>query len=229
MCGRITQKSPPDQLGLEIATLIEPLDADDALVGRYNGAPGQRHWVLRQHPETKERRLGRLWWGLIPHWIKDPGPKVKPINATAERVASAPMFRAAYARRRCLVPVDSFFEWRRTAGKGGKQPYAVGMRSGRPFGLAGIWEGWRHPETGDVIRTFCIVTCPANALMMPIHDRMPVIIEPEAYDRWLSPLEPDPHDLLVPFNAEMMHAWPVSTRVNRPENDDASILEPAPL
>jgi putative SOS response-associated peptidase YedK len=225
MCGRITQKSPPDQLGLEIATLIEPLEADDRLAGRYNGAPGQRHWVLRQHPETGERRLGRLWWGLIPHWIKDPGPKVKPINATAERVASAPMFRAAYARRRCLVPVDSFFEWRRSQAKGPKQPYAVAMRDGRPFGLAGIWEGWRHPETGDVVRTFCIVTCPANELMTPIHDRMPVIIPPHAYYRWLSPLEPDPRDLLVPFEAGAMQAWPVSTRVNRPENDDPSVLE----
>jgi putative SOS response-associated peptidase YedK len=99
------------------------------------------------------------------------------------------------------------------------------MRDGRPFGLAGIWEGWRHPETGDVVRTFCIVTCPANELMTPIHDRMPVIIPPHAYDRWLSPLEPDPRDLLVPFEAGAMQAWPVSTRVNRPENDDPSVLE----
>jgi putative SOS response-associated peptidase YedK len=228
MCGRITQKSPPDQLGLRIVTLIEPLHADDnALVGRYNGSPGQRHWVIRQHPDSGERRLGRLWWGLIPHWVKAPGPRTKPINATAERVAGAPMFRAAYAKRRCLVPVDSFFEWRAPKGSSPKQPYAVAMRSGEPFGLAGLWEGWRHPETGDVIRTFCIITCDANELMARVHDRMPVIIRPESYDRWLSPLEPDPRDLLVPHDPEAMTLWPISPRVNRPENDDASILERA--
>ena len=109
MCGRITQKSNPKVLGLKIATLVEPLSEAPP---RYNGAPGQEHWVIRQHPETGERPLDRLRWGLIPDWIKEPSPKLKPINATAERVASAPMFRAAYAKRRCLVPIDSFFEWK---------------------------------------------------------------------------------------------------------------------
>ncbi len=227
MCGRITQMSNPKVLGLKIATLVEPLYEAGAVPPRYNGAPGQQHWVIRQHPETGARHLDRLWWGLIPHWIKEPAPKLKPINATAERVASAPMFRAGFAKRRCLVPVDNFFEWAKIKGKGGKQPYAVAMKSGEPFALAGIWESWRHPESDDIVRTFCVITTAANQLLAGIHERMPVILEPSAFDRWLSPLEPDPRDLLVPYPAEPMTMWPISLRVNSPVNDDAAILEVA--
>ena len=107
------------------------------------------------------------------------------------------MFRQAYAKRRCIVPVDNFFEWKAIKGEA-KQPYAIALQSGKPFGIAGIWEGWKHPETGEVIRTFCIITCPANELVGNIHDRMPVILPPEAYERWLANIEPDPRDLLVP-------------------------------
>jgi putative SOS response-associated peptidase YedK len=225
MCGRITQKSDPRVLGLTITTLIEPLN--EAPGPRFNGAPGQQHWVIRQHPQTGERRLDRLWWGLIPYWVKEASPKHKPINATAERVASAPMFRAAYAKRRCLVPVDSFFEWAKVKGKGPKQPYAVGMKSGQPLALAGIWEGWRHPGTDEIFRSFAVITTAANDMLAAIHDRMPVIVPPEAYDRWLSPLEPDPRDLLAAYASEPMTMWPVSVRANKPDNDDVSILERA--
>ena len=129
MCGRITQKSLPNQLRLQIAYLVEPLD----LPPRYNGAPGQEQWVIRQHPDTGERTLDRLWWGLIPHWCKDVDGGRKPINAKAETVASLPTFRDAYKRRRCLVPIDSFFEWRAIKGLKPKQPYAIGMKSGEPL------------------------------------------------------------------------------------------------
>jgi putative SOS response-associated peptidase YedK len=224
MCGRITQKSDPRILNLSIATLIEPLAA--AAAPRFNGAPGQEHWVIRQHPKTGERRLDRLWWGLIPHWIAEATPRHKPINATAERVAAAPMFRAAYAKRRCLVPVDNFFEWAKVKGRGPRQPYAVAMKNGEPFALAGIWESWRHPDTGEIVRTFCIITTPANAMIDAIHDRMPVILPRQAYDRWLSPVEPDPRDLLVPYPSDLMTMWPVSRQVNKPDHDDASVLAP---
>ena len=139
------------------------------------------------------------------------------------------MFRAAYAKRRCLVPVDSYFEWAKSEAQGPKapkQPYAIGMKSGEPFALAGIWESWRHPDSGDLVRTFCVITTGANALLAPVHDRMPVILPPPAFDRWLSPEEPDPRDLLMPFADEAMTVWPVSPSVNRVANDDASILEP---
>jgi putative SOS response-associated peptidase YedK len=224
MCGRITQKSDPRVLSLSVATLIEPLT--EATGPRFNGAPGQEHWVIRQHPKTGERHLDRLWWGLIPNWIKEATPRHRPINATAERVATAPMFRAAYARRRCLVPVDNFFEWAKAKGKGPRQPYAVAMRSGEPFALAGIWESWRHPETDRVVRTFCIVTTAANEMIDAIHDRMPAIVPPQAYDRWLSAIEPDPRDLLVPYSSDLMTMWQVSVRVNKPDHDDAAVLAP---
>jgi putative SOS response-associated peptidase YedK len=224
MCGRITQKSDPSVLSLATATLIEPLT--EAPGPRFNGAPGQQHWVIRRHPKTGERHLDLLWWGLIPHWIKEAAPRSKPINATAERVATAPMFRAAYAKRRCLVPVDSFFEWAKGKGRGPKQPYAIGMKTGVPFALAGIWESWVHPETGEIVRTFCVITTAANGMIDAIHDRMPVIVPPQAYDRWLSPAEADPRDLLVPYPSDLMTLWPVSLRVNKPEHDEASILTP---
>ncbi len=221
MCGRITQKSPPNQLGLSIVSLIEPLHVPP----RFNGAPGQEQWVIRQHPDTRERTLDRLSWGLIPHWCKEPDGGRKPINAKAETVATLPSFRDAYKRRRCLVPIDNFFEWKAIRGLKPKQPYAIGMKSGETFALASIWENWKKPETGEWVRTFAIITTNSNELVRAIHDRMPVIIPPESYDRWLSTLDPDPRDLLVPYPAGPMTMWPISTRVNKPENDDVSILE----
>jgi putative SOS response-associated peptidase YedK len=169
--------------------------------------------------------LDRLWWGLIPNWIKETAPKLKPINATAERVASAPMFRGGYAKRRCIVPVDNFFEWIKAQTKGPKQAYAIAMKDGEPFALAGIWESWRPPDSDEIVRTFCIITTTANDLLAPIHDRMPVILAPHSYDRWLASIEPDPRDLLVPYPGDPMLVWPISARVNKPDNDDAAILE----
>ena len=193
---------------------------------RYNGAPSQELLVLRQHPETRAYKLDYLRWGLIPHWIKEPNPKLKPINATAERVASAPMFRAAYAKRRCIVPVDNFFEWKAVKGQLAKQPYAIAMKNGDPFAIGAIWETWKHPASGELARTFCIITTTANELLAEIHNRMPAIIPRPAYTRWLANIEPDPRDLLVPYPAEQMRMWPISTRVNKPDNDDPDVLIP---
>jgi putative SOS response-associated peptidase YedK len=228
MCGRITQESNPARLGLGLVSvsLVEPLYA---LPPKYNGAPGEEHWVIRQKPRTGERTLDRLWWGLIPYWCKEANGGRKPINAKRETVASLPAFRDAYRRRRCLLPVDNFFEWRAIKGASARQPYAVALKSGEPFALAAVWENWKRPGTDDWLRTFAVITCPANAMMAAIHDRMPVIVAPEAYDRWLSDIEPDPRDLLVPYPAELMTMWPVSARVNKAANDDAQILDRAEL
>jgi putative SOS response-associated peptidase YedK len=225
MCGRITQKSPPDQLRLTILMGTPDDPRVTKAKARFNGAPSQELLVIRRHPKTGETLQDLLRWGLIPNWVKEANPPTKPINATAERVASAPMFRQAYAKRRCIVPVDNFFEWKAIKG-GPKQPYAIALKSGKPFGIAGIWEGWKHPQTGEIIRTFCIITCPANELVSEIHDRMPVILPVEAYERWLANIEPDPRDLLKPFPPELMTMWPISTRVNKPDHDDPAILDP---
>ncbi len=222
MCGRFTQTNK-DLPGFETAVLDEETDSR-AGQPRYNGAPSQDFWVIRRHSETGLYHRSKLIWGLIPYWVKEPGGGRKPINAKSETVANLPTFRSAYAKRRCIVPIDNFFEWRKT--KPPKQPYAICMKGGAPFGLAAIWENWRHPDTGEWVRTFCILTCPANDLVDQIHDRMPVILPPIAYERWLSPLEPDPHDLLVPFPSDPMRMWPVSTRVNSPKNDTPDLLYP---
>ena len=219
MCGRFTQTTGE----LSGLTTVTPEATD--VQPRYNGAPGQDFWVIRRHPETGQYHRDRLTWGLIPHWCRDASGGRKPINARGETVANLPSFRAAYAKRRCLLPIQNFFEWRKAKGAGPKQPYAIAMKDGSPFALAAIWESWQWPDTDEIVRTFCIITCPANALIATIHDRMPVIIPPDAYERWLSPLEPDPSDLLMPFPPELMTMWPISTRVNSPANDDPSILE----
>ena len=221
MCGRIIQASGPLRYAL-----VDGLDVNDSRVGnlprRYNGAPGQDLLVIRENHRTSERSIEPLRWGLIPNWTREARPKVRPINAKAESIARTPMFAEAYARRRCIVPVDGFFEW--AGRKGARQPYAIGMRDGSPFALAGIWENWKNPETEEWQRTFAIVTVPANALVGTIHDRMPAILRPEDYERWLGP-EADAHDALKTFPAEPMRIWPVSARVNFVREDDAALLE----
>jgi putative SOS response-associated peptidase YedK len=225
MCGRVIQSSGPLRLAI-----VDGLDISGSQMGnvrpRYNAAPSQELLVIRQNHKTSERSLDSIKWGLIPCWCKDPKGGRKPINAKAETVAKLPMFRDAYAHRRCIVPVDGFFEWRATKGARAKQPYAIAMKDGSPFGLAGIWENWCDPSTGEWERTFAIITVPSNELVGQIHDRMPAILEPTTYDRWLG-LEPDPRDLLITCPSDPMTMWPISTRVNSPANDDASLLEPS--
>ena len=225
MCGRVIQKSGPARLSLR---LVEGLDGQAHRFGnlppRYNGAPSQDLWVIRRNPATGERLLDLLRWGLIPHFCTEK-PKPPPINAPAESVRDKPLFREAYAKRRCILPIDGFFEWKAIRGEKAKQPFAIAMRDGAPFGLAGLWENWQDPKSGEWVRTFCILTTRANALVRPIHHRMPLILPPSDCGRWLSD-EPDPRDLLKPFPAEPMTVWPVSTRVNSPKNDDPGVIEP---
>lgn len=223
MCGRVFQSSPPADLGLG---LVEGLEAGFPGAPRYNGAPGQDLLVIRRNPETHGCTLDPLRWGLIPSWAKS-RPKPPPINARAETVARLPMFRAAYAKRRCILPIDGFYEWKAAeAGRAkdrAKQPYAIAMANRRPFGLAALWENWQEPGTEAWTRTFCVLTTQANSLVGDIHDRMPVILPPEAYARWLGP-DPDPADLLAPFPPEPMAAWPASTRVNQARLNEPGLI-----
>jgi putative SOS response-associated peptidase YedK len=134
------------------------------------------------------------------------------------------MFRDAYAKRRCILPVDGFCEWHAIRGAA-KQPYAIAMKDSLPFGLARIWENWLDPSTDEWERTFAIVTVPSNDLVGEVHDRMPAILEPRGCERWLGP-EPNPRDLLITYPPEPITMWPISTRVNSPANDDAALLDP---
>jgi putative SOS response-associated peptidase YedK len=170
---------------------------------RWNGAPSQELLVIRRNHQTGAVSLDPLRWGLIPYWCQDP-------------------------KGGCIVPVDGFFEWKAIKGQKAKQPYAIAMKDGSPFGIAGLWENWRDPTSGEWVRTFAIITTDANELVAEIHDRMPLILAPTDYARWLSD-EPDPGDLMRPFPAEPMRMWPISTRVNKLENDDPSIVEPIEL
>jgi putative SOS response-associated peptidase YedK len=157
MCGRIIQSFRPLRLAI-----VEVLEVSDSRMGnirpRYNAAPSQELLVIRQNHKTGERSLDLIEWGLIPHWCTDPKGGRRPINAKAESVSTLPMFRDAYAQRRCIVPVDGFFEWRAIKGARAEQPYAMAMKDGSPFGLAGLWENWRNPTTGAWERTFVVIT-----------------------------------------------------------------------
>lgn len=149
--------------------------------------------VVRVHPETKQRHLDLLIWGLVPYFTKDLKSARKPINARAESVTTSPLFKAAFARRRCLVPAGAFYEWQKIAG--GKQPYAIARADGQVMALGGLWEGWRSPE-GEVLRTVTIITVPANSDVAELHDRMPMIVEERDWPAWLGEAEADPVALL---------------------------------
>jgi putative SOS response-associated peptidase YedK len=152
---------------------------------RWNAAPSQD--LLGHPPQSQDRRaLDPLRWGLIPNWCKDPAGGRKPINAKCETVRDLPTFRDACRKRRCIVPVEGFFEWKAIKGQRAKQPYAIAMKDGTPFGLAGIWENWKETASGEWLRTFAIITTDANELVAQIHDRMPVILAPGDYARWLA-------------------------------------------
>jgi putative SOS response-associated peptidase YedK len=225
MCGRIIQAAGPLRY-----LFVQGLDVRDNRLDnaprRFNAAPGQDILAIRQNHRTGEVSLDLLRWGLVPHWTTEPKPKLRPINARAETIARTRMFAEAYARRRCLIPVDGFYEWQ--VGPRGKQPYAIGMADGAPFALGGVWENWKDPTTGEWLRTFAIVTVPANDRLAPLHARMPLILGSGDYARWLS-AEEDPADLLAPFASEAMRYWPVSVRVNSFREDDNGLIREVAL
>ncbi|MDQ0393241.1 SOS response-associated peptidase [Labrys monachus] len=230
MCGRIRQSGP----GLP-GLISEPGTAEEDLArawrAHHNGAPAQWLWVIRREPGTGRNVHDLLQWGLLPHWVKDPHGIQRSINARCEGIQSKVTFKAAYRSRRCLVPVDMFFEWMKTAGggkpsKGPRQPYAIAMADRSKFALAGLWESWTDKATSQVTRSFAIVTCPANSLVGQIHDRMPVIVAPGDHERWLANIEPDPADLMAPYPPGLMEMWPISSKVGNPRYNEADIADP---
>ena len=184
-------------------------------------APTQDPMVVRRHPETEDRHLDLLQWGLLPYFSKHPVHAKRPINARAETVKISGTFRSAFSKRRCLVPADAFYEWKPV--EGGKQPYAIARQDGQPMALAGLWEGFRWPD-GKVLRTFTIITY-ANEIIGELHDRMPVILEPPYRPTWLGEVEGDPAALLRPTSEDVLKVWPVGKQVNSPRNNGAELLE----
>lgn len=220
MCGRYFLTRPPAAL----ARLFRTVDPVPNHPARFNVAPTQDSLVVRRNPETGARHLDLLRWGLVPIWAKDPAIGSRMINARSESVAEKPAFRDAYAKRRCLVPIDGFYEWAPIEGQKRKQPYAVAMEDGSPMVLAGLWERWRAPD-GSILRTFTVVTCPATPRLVPLHDRMPVVLPESAWPVWLGEEEGDPAAVLRPMDGEAFRVWPVSTRVNAVREDDAGLLD----
>jgi putative SOS response-associated peptidase YedK len=214
MCGRVLQ--PSDHSEIKIQPDFGTDFAEPKVDARWNkpratpklsvngpndARPGQELQVWRRHPETGEPIEGQLRWGLIPHWMKT-RPKFQPINARAETITEKRMFCDAYAKRRCIVPMQVFYERDHS-----RRLHAFGMEDGEPFGVAGVWENWRNPE-GHWERTFCIITVAANKLVSAVHDRMPAIVPIEHHHRWLG-TESDPRDLLRPYPAKLTKEIPL--------------------
>jgi putative SOS response-associated peptidase YedK len=218
MCGRFTLRTPPGRLVEEFGLASEPDFAP-----RYNIAPTQPVAAVRL--KGGQRELAMLNWGLVPFWAKDARIGNRNINARSETAAQKPMFREAFRSRRCLIPADGFYEWRKIGPKR-KQPYFIHAANGRPFAFAGLWERWN--AGGEPLESCTILTTDANGLLAPLHDRMPVILPPDKYEVWLDPdvqqkaLQP----LLTPLPVDALTLHAVSTEVNRPANDSPRCIEP---
>ena len=227
MCGRARLSSDVSEIKLVFS--IPPHRPTPNFPANWNAAPTEDLPVVRFDAKARERSLDLLRWGLVPYWAKDLKIGFSTINAKAESLESKPAFSEAFRRRRCLVPIDSFYEWQKRDGD--NQPFAVALADKRLMALAGLWENWRSPD-GEWVRSFAIVTTAANRLLAPVHDRMPVILDPPAWPSWLgeAPAEaPRLKALLVPYPAGKMTLWPVSKRVGNVRNKDPGLIEPVRL
>ena len=232
MCGRFVSASPPD----ELARYFQAEQPDHDLEANYNVAPTAEVYAVRA--AGGHRQLTTLRWGLVPFWAKEANVGAKMINARAESLLDKPAFRNAVRRHRCLVPADGFYEWAKVPGHKTKQPYFIYRPDGEPLVFAGLWERWRGPGPDGAERTLetcAIVTCGANAAVSAVHDRMPVLLAPADWDRWLDPSAGDDpagldrlSRLLVPAPDNLLALRPITTAVNRVGNNGPELLEPEP-
>lgn len=219
MCGRYARFTPA-----EVYARLFDAEGDPGLEASYNVAPSQAVLAARASAQG-HRELVALHWGLIPAWAADPSFGYRTINARAETVAVKPAFRSAYRTRRCLIAADGFYEWRMVGGT--KRPYFIRLTQGRPFALAGLWERWTDGQAQ--IESCTIVVTAANEALSPIHDRMPVILEPTDYGTWLDPALTDINrvqPLLRALPGDAFHAFPVGNAVSNPRNDGPALIVP---
>jgi putative SOS response-associated peptidase YedK len=199
---------------------------DDDWEPRYNIAPTQPIAVIRQHPKEPVRQISIMRWGLIPSWARDASIASRTINAKAETAATKAAFRDPIRFRRCLIPADGFYEWVRRGTS--KQPFCFEVNDGELFAFAGLWDGWKD-SNGKWVKTCSILTTTPNAVTSTVHDRMPVILDPDNYDLWLDPGMQNVaavSELLKPYDASLMRCYPTSSRVNNVVNDDAECSQP---
>jgi putative SOS response-associated peptidase YedK len=224
MCGRARLSS--DVSEIKIAFSIPPERPTPNFAPSWNVAPTDPLPIVRYDAKDGQRSLEVMRWGLIPNWAKDIKIGYSTINARAEEIEIKPAFREAFRQRRCLVPLDSFFEWKKT--ETGKQPYAIGLSGGGLMAMAGLWDTWRSPA-GERVRSFAIVTTKPNELCGKLHNRMPVVLKPDAWPVWLGETQTDASQLkalLAPYPDDNMIYWPVSARVGNVRNNDPSLIEP---
>src|SRR6516164_5168288 len=218
MCGRARLSS--DVSEIKLVFRIPPERPTPNIAPSWNVAPTDPMPVVRYDERDQQRSLDVMRWGLIPYWAKDIKIGFSTINARAEEVDTKPAFREAFQRRRCLVPLDNFYEWKKTGT--GKQPYAIALADGRLMAMAGLWETWRSPQ-GERVRSFAIITTVPNELWAELHNRMPVILAPETWPLWLGERSADPEQLkslLKPYPADDMVIWPIDRRVGNVKNKD---------
>ena len=221
MCGRFTQERPASELAEIFAA--EPLVDDPG--PRFNVAPTDEVLVVVQREER--RAITAYRWGLVPHWSADIKAGSRMFNARAETLTTSPAFREAFKRRRCLIPAESFYEWKREGSV--RQPYRVVREDGRPLVFAGLWAGWKDPSTEQVRRTCTIVTTTPNEAVADLHDRMPVLIPDNAWERWLQPTATAPDELLAmlqPTDDIALRIYPVNRDVNDVRRDGPELIEP---
>jgi putative SOS response-associated peptidase YedK len=234
MCGRFTLTASPAIL----ASLFD-LPTEPPVAPRYNIAPTQPVAIVRTNAKTGQREWAHVQWGLVPSWAKDPSVGARMINARAETAAEKPSFRAAFKRRRCLVPADGFYEWKKVSNR--KQPYYITVRNGavdgerdvHPFAIAGLWEYWEGQD-GSALETCTLLTTSANEAMSELHNRMPVIVAPDDFAFWLGEEAEEDEDpaylsqlqhLLRPYPTEKMQFYPVNTYVNNARNEGPTCIE----
>ena len=224
MCGRYHNRADKQRIANAFRVGIPPTFD---IAPSYNVAPHTFQPVIRLDSDTSGREIVKMRWGLIPFFASDAKVAYSTVNARAETVASRPIFRESMKRRRCLVPATGFYEWQ-ASGKKTKQPWVIEPVDGDVFAFAGLWDRWKDKTTGLALETYTIITTDANELLEPIHDRMPVILSPQDYERWLDPGEPShlPLDLLRPYPAEKLKAWKVSSAVGNVKNNSAELRLP---
>lgn len=232
MCGRYVTTSPPDQ----IARYFDAAPPETSLPANYNTAPTNEVYAVVEGADGV-RRLEVFHWGLVPVWAKDMKIASKLINARSEGIATKPAFRSAFKRKRCLIPMDGFYEWKVTPGlvgpkgKPAKQPMFIHRLDGEPLAVAGLWEAWKDPAEpdGPWLHSCSVITTAANQTMAPVHDRMPVLLAPSAWGKWLDRQTDDLaglEELLVPAPNHLLTMHPVSTAVNNVRNRGPELIDP---
>jgi putative SOS response-associated peptidase YedK len=225
MCGRFVSTSPPD----ELARYFDAAVSETALEPSYNVAPTNDVYAVTE--DGGVRRLDAFHWGLVPLWAKDPSAGNKMINARAETLATKNAYKASFKRRRCIIPADGFYEWKKVPGQKSKQPMYIHPPEGEKFAFAGLWEVWRGEDRqGEPLRSCTIITTTPNEPMSEIHNRMPVLLPASAWSTWLDPENDDIETLgklLVPAPAAITLTHPVSTEVNNVRNKGAHLIEDA--